>query len=255
MHGHHRCRQLRRVDVDRPPHRVLADLRLQFGGRSVANGSVVSSTACTKRAELRARRRSAIGDGTSGPDILATTGMSATSSSSSMTSGSLLTPLVSAARIKPEYDVRRRAVSIARWKCRTSNLRCSARPGLGRRCHHRLLDHQGFGRFCSRAIVAVGNLHWRTAIGRRRLRRSARPRNSRDSPPLGSAHAGDHPTTTCDARVIARRSTGCRHWHLPCGPPRRRRRSRDCPSRRRAGTSYRPRGTTPVRGLGHCGRS
>ncbi len=80
--------------------------------RSAANGSAVSNTACTSVPNFAPIGRSAIGDGTSAPTADAVNGISATSSSSSTTSGSLLTGVASAARISPEYDVRRHAASI-----------------------------------------------------------------------------------------------------------------------------------------------
>ena len=83
-----------------------------------------------------------------------------------MTSGSLLTPLVSAARIKPEYDVPSprgvdRAVEVPDVELEVlGTTRTWAGAALAQ-----LLDHQGFGP-CSRAIgVAVGNLHWRGRSG------------------------------------------------------------------------------------------
>ncbi|CNJ98035.1 Uncharacterised protein [Mycobacterium tuberculosis] len=68
--------------------------------------------------------RSAIGDGRSGLDAASGNRISAASSSSSVVSGSLLTPEpadaaeaaeeVSATRIRPEYEVRRHSVSMVR---------------------------------------------------------------------------------------------------------------------------------------------
>ena len=82
--------------------------------RSVAKGSAVSSTACTSVPNFAPFGRSAIGDGTCGPVDGSSSGRSPTSSSSATTSGSLLTPDVSATRISPEYEVRRHVVSIER---------------------------------------------------------------------------------------------------------------------------------------------
>ena len=51
---------------------------------------------------LAPRGNDAIGDNTEGPDAFSVKAMSAVSSSSSMTSGSLVTPTVSATRTRPE---------------------------------------------------------------------------------------------------------------------------------------------------------
>ena len=80
--------------------------------RSAANGSAVSNTACTNVPNFAPLGRSAIGEGISSPTADDTSGISATSSSSSTTSGSLLTGVVSAARLKPLSEVRRQAVSL-----------------------------------------------------------------------------------------------------------------------------------------------
>ncbi len=85
--------------------------------RSAANGSAVSSTACTSVPNFAPIGRSAIGDGTAVgagvgrrrrhrhvADLVVRV---------STTSGSLVTPpAVSAARISPEYDVRRHDASM-----------------------------------------------------------------------------------------------------------------------------------------------
>ncbi len=177
--------------------------------RSAANGSAVSSTACTSVPNFAPVGSSAIGDGMSGPgrrldqrnvaDFVVQLGdlrLTAHPSSSS------------AARISPEYEVRRHAVSMARWKWRASRSDGRAWPAWrGGRGDHRLLEHR-----------SAGGLPLPKHGPARRRRRSwpasqrsgttdspgRRPRSSRDSPPLGSSHDGDHHATTCDcARVIA----------------------------------------------------
>ncbi len=68
-----------------------------------------------------------MGEGCSVPDITTSVnGTSATSSSRSVTSGSLLTPVASAILINPEYDVRRHLMSMPR-----SNRRVASSDGAG----------------------------------------------------------------------------------------------------------------------------
>jgi len=156
--------------------------------RSAANGSAVSNTACTNVPNFAPAGRSAIGDGTSGPDAGWINGISATSSSSSTTSGSLLTPLVSAARIRPEYDVRRQVVSIARSKGRTENSTTapsSATAAGGG--HHRLLDHRpaAVSHFASRAIASSSEIFAGTQRSGTVDSPGSRPRSKPRQPAVG----------------------------------------------------------------------
>ncbi|SIA21289.1 Uncharacterised protein [Mycobacteroides abscessus subsp. abscessus] len=175
--------------------------------RSGANGSVVSSTACTNEPKAAPAGSCAIGEGTSAPAGIDRKGISSTSSSSSAISGSLDTPDSSAARSSPEYDVRRQAVSIGRSNTRT------ARSSEG--------DDVAAGTNPVTSASSITGPPW-ASQARSRLSASAseilagehlsgtdgfpgaRPRNSRDSPPLGSSKDGAHHATTWDcARVSA----------------------------------------------------
>ena len=98
-------------------------------------------------------------------------------------SGSLPTPGVSAARISPEYEVRRHVVSMARWKCRTP--RPSAAPGRlapDAGAIDRLLEHRPAGGLPlpkQRQRVVVGDPFRIAAVGHRGLPGSPAPQQPR----------------------------------------------------------------------------
>ena len=259
VHRHHRRRQLGSRHVDRPPHRVLADLRLQLGGQIGRERVGGLQHRVHQRAELRAlrqighrrrhvrRRTAAEPAGCRRPRRPARRPPARCSPR-----------CVSATRISPEYEVRRHVVSIARWKCRTSRSLGGGSPGrAAARRHHRLLDHRtarGLPLPQPRHRVVVGDSRRLTTIGHHRLTGSATAQQPRQ-PAVG---------------LVARRRPPCHHLRL-----RSRQRdvgqpavvagvllaaqlldgadSRDCPCRRCAGSGRRRRGTGSGRGPGHCG--
>ncbi len=192
--------------------RMLANLRLESAGRSAAKGSAVSNTACTSVPNVAPIGRSAIGDGTSAPTADVVSGISATSSSSSTTSGSLLTGRRLGGADQPEYDVRRHAASIARWKCRASRVVArylGGSAGTGRASDRSMTRPPAASHSVNRAMassseILSGEQRSGTAVSPGR-----RPRSRRDSPPLGSSYDGAHHATTWELRARHR------HVHQP----------------------------------------
>ncbi len=195
VHRHQRRGQLGGGDIDRPPRQVPSHLRPRARRRSPPP-SGRRSPAPRAPATRTSHRAATPPSATARPDRTACSvnGISPVSSSSSMTSGSLVTPAASATRIRPEYEVRRHAgvdsaVEVPHCQVRRHRLGRHRR----RRGDHRLLDRPARPRPPTRG----------TGPSRRR-RRSSRAHTGRGTHGVAGSAAAQQPGQAAVGLVAGR---------------------------------------------------